>query len=57
MNVDVQADGRLVVLPPTCREGDSILLRAEMDLVIAVTSCPTASCNAGPARPIAFEVE
>lgn len=56
MNVDVQADGRLKILPPTCRTGDSMVLRAEMDLAIAVTACPSGTCNDGPPRPLAFEV-
>lgn len=56
MNVDVLADGRLKILPPTCRTGDSMVLRAEMDLAIAVTACPSGTCNDGPPRPLAFEV-
>jgi uncharacterized protein YcgI (DUF1989 family) len=57
MNVDVAADGRLVFSPPKSRAGDSILLRAEMDLAIAVSSCPASTCNGGaPARPLAFEI-
>ena len=57
MNVDVAADGRLVVAPPRSRAGDSIVLRAEMDLAIALSSCPASTCNGGaPARPLAFEI-
>jgi uncharacterized protein len=56
MNVDVLADGRLKILPPTCRAGDSMILRAEMDLAIAVTACPAGTCNDGPPRPVAYEV-
>jgi uncharacterized protein YcgI (DUF1989 family) len=56
MNVAVGADGRLEILPPTCRAGDSMLLRAEMDLAIAVSACPAGTCNHGPPRPLAFEV-
>jgi len=56
MNVAVGADGRLEILPPTCRAGDSMLLRAEMDLAIAVSACPAGACNNGPPRPLAFEV-
>ena len=56
MNVEVLADGRLKVLPPTCRAGDSMVLRAEMDLAIAVSACPAGSCNDGPPRPVACEV-
>jgi uncharacterized protein len=57
MNVDVQADGRLVFAPPRSRAGDSIVLRAEMDLAIALSACPASTCNGGaPPRPLAFEV-
>jgi len=56
MNVEVQPDGRLKILPPKCRKGDSMVLRAEMDLAIAVTACPAGTCNDGPPRSLAFEV-
>jgi uncharacterized protein YcgI (DUF1989 family) len=57
MHVDIAPDGRLHVLPPTSRAGDAIVLRAEMDLVIALSSCPASTCNGGvPARPLAFEI-
>jgi uncharacterized protein len=56
MNVEVSADGRLKILPPKCRKGDSMVLRAEMDLAIAVSACPAGTCNDGPPRSLAFEV-
>jgi len=57
MNVDVAADGRLVFAPPRSRAGDAIVLRAEMDLAIAISSCPASTCNGGaPPRPLAFEI-
>ena len=57
MNVAVAEDGRLVFAPPKSRAGDSIVLRAEMDLAIAISSCPASTCNGGaPARPLAFEI-
>ncbi|HJY40520.1 MAG TPA: urea carboxylase-associated family protein [Steroidobacteraceae bacterium] len=55
-HADVRAGGRLKILPPTCRAGDSMVLRAEMDLAIAVSACPAGTCNDGPPRPLAFEV-
>jgi len=58
MNVDVAEDGRLVFAPPKSRAGDSIVLRAEMDLAIALASCPASTCNGGaPPKPLAFEIE
>lgn len=57
MRVTVAADGRLVFEPPTSRAGDSMILRAEMDLAIAVSACPAATCNGGaPIKPLAFEI-
>jgi|SRR6185437_14688784 len=57
MNVDVSADGRLAFAPPRSRAGDSFVVRAEMDLAIALSSCPASTCNGGAApRPLAFEV-
>jgi uncharacterized protein len=57
MHVDVLADGRLQMMPPKCRAGDSLVVRAEMDLAVAVTACPATSCNGGqPPRPLAFEI-
>jgi uncharacterized protein YcgI (DUF1989 family) len=57
MVADVGEDGRLQVKPPTSRAGDAIVLRAEMDLVVALSSCPASTCNGdGPIRPLGFEV-
>ena len=57
MNVDIVEGGRLVFAPPKSRAGDSMVLRAEMDLALALTACPTSTCNGGaPARPLEFEV-
>jgi uncharacterized protein YcgI (DUF1989 family) len=56
MNVEIQPDGRLEIAPPKSRAGDSLTLRAEMDLVVALTACPAGTCNGGAApRPIAYE--
>jgi uncharacterized protein len=57
MNVDVVEGGRLVFAPPRSRAGDSIVLRAEMDVAIALSACPASTCNGGaPPRPLAFEI-
>jgi uncharacterized protein YcgI (DUF1989 family) len=58
MNVNVHPDGRLTFTAPRSRAGDSMLVRAEMDLAIAVTACPASMCNAGaPPRPLAVEIQ
>ncbi|MBV8804043.1 MAG: urea carboxylase-associated family protein [Sinobacteraceae bacterium] len=57
MHVDVREDGRLVFAPPRSRAGDSFVVRAEMDLAIAVSACPASTCNGGaPPRPVAYEI-
>ncbi|MFL6605538.1 MAG: DUF1989 domain-containing protein [Steroidobacteraceae bacterium] len=57
MNVEVVGGGKLVLAPPRSRPGDSIVLRAEMDLVIALSACPASTCNGGaPIKPLAFEI-
>jgi len=58
MAVDISPDGKLSFLPPRSRAGDSIVVRAEMDLAIAVSACPASTCNGGaPPRPLACQTE
>src|SRR5262249_42669951 len=40
MNVEVPAEGKPPTPPPRTRAGDSIVLSAEMDLVVALAACP-----------------
>jgi len=57
MDAAVGADGRLTFSPPRSRAGDSMVLRAEMDLAIALSACPASTCNGGAQpKPLAFEV-
>jgi uncharacterized protein YcgI (DUF1989 family) len=57
MNVDIEANGRLQIRAPKSRAGDSMVLRAELDLAIALSACPTPTCNGGGAtKPLAYEV-
>lgn len=56
MNVRVAEDGRVAVLPPTSKAGDSIELRAEMDLVCALTACSAEMSNNGSFKPIDYEI-
>jgi len=48
MNVPVQPDGRMAIVEPTSKAGDTIELRAEMDLIVAISNCPQERnpCNA-----------
>jgi uncharacterized protein len=56
MNVTVGEDGKVAVLPPTSRSGDFIELRAEMDLICALTSCSAENSNNGTFKPIDYEI-
>jgi uncharacterized protein YcgI (DUF1989 family) len=57
MAVNVDAEGRLSFEPPRSRAGDSMVLRAEMDLAVVVTACPASTCNGGaPPRPLQCEI-
>jgi uncharacterized protein YcgI (DUF1989 family) len=57
MNVDVLPDGKLKFAPPKGRAGDSITMRAEMDLAIALSACPASTCNGGALpRSLAFQI-
>lgn len=57
MNVPVAADGRIGVLPPLSKAGDSIAFRAETDLVIGLTACSAYASNGGSFKPIDYRIE
>jgi len=38
--VSIDADGKLHIEPPLAKPGESLTLRAEMDLVLVVSACP-----------------
>jgi uncharacterized protein YcgI (DUF1989 family) len=56
MNVEIDASGTLKILPPRSRAGDSIVLRAEMDLIVGLTACSAEMSNNYRFKPIAFEI-
>ena len=57
MIADVGADGGLAIKPPRCPPGSSIQFQAEMDLAVAVSSCPASTCNGGiTPRPLKLEI-
>jgi uncharacterized protein YcgI (DUF1989 family) len=58
MNVPVDAGtGKLQVLPPTSKAGDSITFRAHMDLVIGLTACSAPASNGGTFKPIQYRID
>ncbi|MEY2506119.1 MAG: uncharacterized protein QOH01_448, partial [Verrucomicrobiota bacterium] len=56
MNVEIDANGELKILPPRSKAGDSILLRAEMDLIVGLTACSAEMSNNYRFKPIDFEI-
>ncbi|MFL6590076.1 MAG: DUF1989 domain-containing protein [Chthoniobacterales bacterium] len=56
MNVEVDGSGTLKILPPRSKAGESILLRAEMDLIVGLTACSAEMSNNYRFKPIAFEI-
>jgi uncharacterized protein YcgI (DUF1989 family) len=58
MNVPHYPDGRVETEAPLSKAGDYLDLRAEMDLLVALSACPQERnpCNAGRAKPIGFIV-
>lgn len=57
MNVAVDSEtGEIKVLPPKSKAGQSILFRAEMDLIIAMTACSAGQSNNFSYKPIDYEV-
>lgn len=57
MNVELDAAGRLAVLPPQSKAGDHIAFRAEIDLIIGLTACSAYASNGGSFKPIHYRIE
>ncbi|KQN91435.1 urea carboxylase-associated protein [Sphingomonas sp. Leaf67] len=58
MNVPIDAaTGKLSVLPPISKAGDTITFRAAMDLIIGLTACSAPASNGGSFKPIEYRVE
>jgi len=56
MNVEVGPDGTLKILPPRSKAGESITLRAEMDLIVGLTACSAELSNNGRFKSIGYEI-
>lgn len=56
MNVEVRDNGELSIRPPRSRPGDSIILRAEADLIIGLTACSAELSNNFRFKPIGYEI-
>ena len=56
MNVDVSPTGAVRVDTPKSKPGDYIELRADMDMICALTSCSAEKSNNGTFKPIDYEI-
>ena len=52
MNAAISEDGMISIFPPRSRAGDFIDLRAEMDLIVAVSACSAEKCNNYRCTPV-----
>jgi uncharacterized protein YcgI (DUF1989 family) len=56
MNVEVAVGGTLTIAPPRSKAGESITLRAEMDLIVGLTACSAEMSNNYRFKPIGYEI-
>jgi uncharacterized protein len=58
MNCPVEADGGWSIVEPTSRTGDVIALRAETEVLVAISNCPQDlnPCNAGAPKPLGITI-
>ena len=57
MNVAISPEGKLDVKTPLSSAGDYVKFRAEMDLAVAISACPSSKCNDGNQKPIGYQVQ
>ncbi len=57
MNVEIEPNGELKILPPRSKAGDAITLRAEMDAIVGLTACSAEMSNNYRFKPIGFEIK
>ena len=58
MNCPVEPDGGWSIVPPASCAGDYITLRAELDILVAISNCPQDlnPCNAGELKPLGISI-
>ncbi|MEO6407109.1 MAG: urea carboxylase-associated family protein [Ferruginibacter sp.] len=57
MNVTVDENGKVTVLPPKSKAGDYVILQARMDLIVGLTACSAEMSNNYSFKPIGYQVE
>ncbi len=56
MNVEFDKTGKISVLPPKSKAGESTIFKAEMDLIIALTACSAGQSNNFNYKPIGYQI-
>ena len=56
MNVSMQPDGRLQILPPLSKANDYVLFEAQMDLLVGLTACSEEATNDFKFKPIRYQI-
>lgn len=58
MNVPVNGEsGKVSVLPPLSKAGDYVMLEAQMDLIVGMTSCSAGMSNNYSYKPIGYRID
>jgi uncharacterized protein YcgI (DUF1989 family) len=57
MNVWSEPDGALHIDPPRSVAGDTLVVEAEMDLIVGLTACAAEKSNGGVCKPIDYRIE
>lgn len=58
MNVPVDGNtGKVSVLPPISKAGDYVVLEADMNLIVGMTSCSAGMSNNFSYKPIGYQIE
>jgi len=58
MNACIDEKGMIYIGPPTAKKGDYMDLRAEMDILCAISACPddTSVCNNHKPKPVGVKI-
>jgi uncharacterized protein YcgI (DUF1989 family) len=56
MNVQFDSNGKIKVMPPMSKAGDFVCFNAQMDLIVALTSCSAKDSNGGSFKSIGYEI-
>lgn len=57
MHVSIDGEtGHIKVLPPKSKAGDSLTIKAEMDLIVGLTACSAEQSNNGRFKPIGYRI-